>query len=230
MANPIISSNPYPNFSTLTMFFKYKNSGWSEKYQMGPVDGAGTITLITDDLRTNAAVGCANRAYLLGLGVEITWARLTNSANPRQSVAVLSGPLAATALAAETPVEKINDVEAGLHFRLETPSGKVSNRILRGLRDTWVTDQDVVASLVPATPVALPTADYAAAEVGGSFTKANALLNFLVWIGRNCVNVQKQAPNSYEFATFKSALFRVVSDHQTGRPFGGHRGKARSQV
>ena len=230
MVAPFVPGTQPCGIVTLTMFLSYKGFGWSEKYMMAKNSAQDNAIPFTSDIQAAALDGCNRRMHLCGLGVTMVWARLTDSLFKKRSNAVLSGPLPAVALTAESPIEKVNEIGDSLLFRFESSTGITRNLILRGLRDSWVTDEDVTSSLVPAVPLLVATDTYTGGAMPGPYTMANALKNFLLWVGFNTVNYKKSTSTTGIYLPFTSIMYRNVTRRQTGRPFGLHRGRASNKV
>lgn len=228
MSSPTARANLNVIFGT--MYFNYKGYGWSEKYPLlanAAASGAYNFSQVLSYFQD----GVSRRAKLLGLGVNIVWARLTNSLTPHRSIAAISGPQAPILVDSESTVGVINDIRDGYHFRLENASGFYGNRILRGLRDTWISDQDVQATTITTPPLDVTSGTYVGSASQAGLARKDALADFLQWIGQNS-GIASKVPGSsinYNVTTIATIAFRAVAGRKTGRPFGIHRGRAQSQ-
>lgn len=223
---PLPVTGTQPDVCYGTMFFGYKGFGWSETYVLNNPSSLGSPVPTLLDAKGQLALGCSYRAFLLGLGAAIIGARVSHGLKLRDSLNAIEVPIAAKKIDAEVAVEKINSVEAAVLLRFDDLLGKYSLRQLRGLRDSWVTDHEMVGAFFLSNPS--PDTAYATVIDPALFTATEAVTNFLLWMKQNTVIAKKTGEGATLWTTYPliSNSFRKVSNRQTGRPFGQSRGRA----
>lgn len=209
-----------------TLFFEYKNWGWSEKYVLNSPTDPGYPSLL--DGANQLFEGAKLRAFMLGAGCRISYARVSLASVLRDSVNAIYSPLDAGLVDAEDDAEVINNPQTSAVIRCDDMGGKFVLRGFRGLRDSWVEDAALTAAIFSSnpssdaviTPAVPPLLD----------TATNATKWFLLWMKQNTVMARKNVLNPTIWTTFpiKYISFRKVGSRDTGRPFGVSRGRAQS--
>lgn len=211
--------------------------GFSEKYALKGSSGF--------DRPAAKSIGfelVARRAQSLASGTKIVWARVSRHSNPKDASRLLYGELPGGRTDALIGVggipagETVNNVQAALHYRMESTDGQWGNRMLRGIPDLIVSngtaDLHAKTNLPPGDPYHLFTDD-------ASFTHKKAMENFLTFVQRNCaiakpefveVDGIRTATGKYDRISIAEIAFRKVGTHKTGRPFGFSPGRAKAVV
>lgn len=210
-----------------TMFFSYKEFGWSEKYIIQNQSGDPVPDLFSASVLL--AEGAAFRAFLLGAGCVLSYARVSLASALRDSLMAINAPILPGLVDDEedTP-EELNSVQVGALVRMDDLAGKFATRAFRGLRDSWVTDQALTALLF-AQQIGSDTA-YTTVTPPTLFTASAAVANWYRWMKKNTVFARKVDSGGFIWQTFAmpSITFRKISSRDTGRPFGTSRGRAPS--
>lgn len=208
-----------------TLFFKFKDFGWSEKYILN--DATSPVPQTNVDAIANVNAGVLRRVKLLGAGCSVTYARISRASLARDSISVITAPVSAAMVDPEVALEKINSVEVSAMIRSDDMAGKFALRGFRGLRDSWVTDQELASDLFGSNPD-----PDAALEVpinpATLLTPAQAVKNWLIWLKANTVIAKASGIVLTPWRTYPLTriTFRKVSHRDTGRPFGTSRGRA----
>ena len=210
-----------------TLFFTYKGLGFSETYVIDKDNYADAEPLAQQIVTARAA--------LMPLSCTMDWARLSKESVQRDSRALIvgsynSGTLLSpvtTDIDTEVALEASNNVSSGLMYRFDGADGEWSNRLIRCVRDSWITAQwiAVVASTTPAK------ADVPVAIAAG-MTMQDALNHYLIRVMNNAVIYGKSGDPAAPFRVtpIDQVRFRGVRKRDTGAPFGASRGRRKKLV
>lgn len=208
-----VSTNPMIG----TLFINGGTKGWSEKYWL--TDSSYTTALITFGQL------CKWRASLLATDFTIAWARVSFADTLRDSKAAIVAPLNPTGDGTPAALAQgfgvVNKTEDGFLFRFETSGGKWCNRIVRGVPDQDLTDDQMVGALViPATPPA-------AVPAMGALTWLSFLGNYLSYVLNSTVqsSLLPTKPRSWNLTAWDRVIYRRAAIRRTGRPFDTSRGR-----
>lgn len=206
-----------------TMFFEYKNWGWSEKYYINSPNAPGVPSLF--DASFQLAAGCQYRAFLLGAGCRISYARVSLWSTLRDSINAIYSPLDAGLVDAEEEAEVINSPEVSAVCRHDDMAGRFVLRGFRGLRDSWVEDAALTATLFSQNPTVSTVITPAVPPLLD--TASNAVKNFILWMKQNTVIARKNLliPDTWTTYPISFHSFRKIGKRDTGRPFGTSRGR-----
>ena len=217
-----------PNMMQLRVYTNYRDSGYSEGFNLGPGSYTG--------LEPNAVLIVNAIARLLPAGFTIPHAVMSDLKTLRESMVVSGFTYTGDVLDAE-PVfatdSLCNDPEVSFLVRWGDGNGKYSNRHIRGLRDGWVVDNK--STLALAAPYAIngpymnalnppPDPVYAPGDA------STAVINNLLSIIRDksvLLDPVTKTPGlgSYSYTPFLSWNFRRVSSKDVGYRFAGNRGR-----
>lgn len=213
-----------------TLYFNYGAYGWSEKYYIGSRSTNETPTAPYDQAAQDLFNLASYRGYLLGNNVKLTWARCSLLTRLRDSVAAIASPLSPRKVGTETTVEAIDDPQTAILFRMEDGAGRYFNRHIRGLRESWVLDTELIDSVWAAGIT--PASDFVADPTPTLYTPVQAFQNYLLALLAYTVNVKKMTtgPSPYSVSAYNRTQFRKISSRKTGRPFGLSRGRASARM
>ena len=210
-----------------TFFMVYKGQGFSETYIIDEDN--------YPDAEPKAQAIMNARAALMPLGCTMDWARISKESVNRDSRALIVGSFKAGTLLSpvtadtdtETALEASNNVSSGLMYRFDGADGEWGNRLIRCVRDSWVTNQWIatVAATTPAktdAPVAL----------AAGMTMQAALNHYLIAVMNNSVIFGKSGivDQPYRVTPIDQCRFRGVRKRDTGAPFGVSAGRRKKLV
>lgn len=206
-ANPIMG----------TLFINGGTKGWSEKFWL--TDSTLATAMVSFNLL------CKWRASLLAKDFTIAWARVTFADTLRNSKAAILAPLLPTGDDTPAAVTQgfgvVNKTEDGFLFRFETADGQWANRIIRGVPDQDLTDDEIVGNLVinPTPPAVVPAM--------GVLTWLSFLGNYVGYLVNNTVQSKRLPgnPRTWNLTAWDRAIFRRAAIRRTGRPFDTSRGR-----
>lgn len=206
-----------------TMFFEYKNWGWSERYIINKATSPGVPSLL--EASNILLDGVTLRAYLLGAGCRINYARVSLWSTLRDSLSAVLTPVEAHLVDEEEDVEVVNSVQVGAMIRCDDLGGRFVTRQFRGLRDSWVEDHELLTNLFSGNPDAGGTIGHATPPAEDP--PSTAVNNFLLWMKQNTVILRpnKIIPDTWLSYPINHITFRKISSRDTGRPFGTSRGR-----
>lgn len=242
-----------PNINTVmigTMYFAYKDQGWSEVYTMAK----GDFQKAVPDLATL----CKWRMGFAAEGVKMVWARISRSDNLRDGVAAIPGPLVPIGnlteevvlvgdpssrydpwgiIGADFNIQVVPDsypqaAQTGLQIRQETADGKWVNRLLHGVPDWWIYNR--VLTLLLKDVWNQPGNKEFEVNQTTLFYLAGFLqhLRNLTVYARKHIAIVPPSTNysvQYETAAWRYNHIRQVRNKKVGRPFGLSRGRAPTQ-
>lgn len=176
----------------LKLFFAFGESGFSEKYTMTASSRAtakaDAATLIT------ARLGC------LPEGVFLEWAVVSESNSKKDGSSVLPATRTGSLTGANFKIERIAEA---LHYRFETVDGEWSNRMVHGIPDRNIVEEEYVTDIVGDTfPAALVT-----------YLDAVKTLTVMRLVDRSTT------PPTVTVKDYDAYTFRKVGGRKVGRPF-----------
>ena len=130
----------------------------------------------------------------------------------------------------ETVIETCNEPDDTLLFRLEDGVGHHAQRMIGGVRDSWITDNKILAALALSFDGPL--------TIGGTYnvpaplSALQVLTNFMAGLQQftmleQPVDVIPKVWNNYPN---NNVIFRYTANRKRGRPFGQSRGRAANRV
>jgi len=146
-----------------------------------------------------------------------------------------NGPLLLNNNAIAVPADEVdlavdavcNDKEVALLFRFDTGTGKRVSRIVRAIRDSWVTNNLVqFGGMTPSLPWTEP--DTAALD-----TYSVALNNYLRQVAfqtRYMEKIPATSPQEYNALAWASIEYQRVSYRDMGRGFSDSRGRRKARI
>jgi hypothetical protein len=120
-------------------------------------------------------------------------------------------------------ITECNDVKSCIQLAFETPTGAWANRLIRGLRDGWVTGH--ACTVVPSIPAAITVADTVAGKTAAVAlgTYIRAVLQYGVHKYPDPAAGQE---GTYLTEVWESGVVAQVTSRDTGRAFRSGRGRA----
>lgn len=208
-----------PTFMLGRLYISGETSGWVENY---PMNIQSDLTLA----RTNLATLATARARILAKGHKILRATVSNKEVRRDAVIASGYVYEPVIIGSEMDApEETNTSGVGLLFRFDTGDGRFSNRLIKGVRDSWITRNRFTLGTPTAYPTGGPYLSYSAPAA------ALALLGDYLAKFRDLCCLFKQTgtgPNSYTPFSYESYVFRRVSKHDEGKRIGIGRGRQSS--
>lgn len=162
------------------------------------------------------------RAYLLGLGCNVDYAAMHDSDAERDSY-LPGNPVAAIVtvgeeylafpqlIGVEGTTEAVNDVASGYLFTFFTDSGKWSNYLIRGIRDSWISGQN--ATISNDGSIAILASGVAP---GAAPTAINALKNFLSVHMSRTAHITKNVAGDYTYEPYTAFQYQRISSRKVG--------------
>jgi len=199
---------------------RLRGKGWSEKYELGGLASYAAA-------KTAFNVITLARTMLLANTGDVVHARVSKKDTKRERKALDGLPLPALDLLAEAgppiAIEACNDVKSCIQVALETADGNWANRLIRGVRDSWIANHACIVT--PSIPAAVTAADTVAGK-----TEAVALGTYLRALLQYTVHLEPD-PAAGQEGTFlsepwDSAVVVQVTSRDTGRAFRSGRGRA----
>jgi hypothetical protein len=210
------------------------NCGWTETYWLAGNPTSTTPPNPFTNIAGYAKNGAILRAYMLGLGCSIVSVVVTNPQAPRLSVQAITTPQAALLVDSESTVAPIEDPEVTYLYRCDDGFGHHEERQFRGLRASWVSNNQPAGTPIAGGYSAFNSAGTLPSTIPlGSAPAGNqAILNFLYWMQTYCVihNTPVGSPRTFTTYPMATINFRAVSSHKVGRPFGLPHGRALTKV
>ncbi len=201
------------------LFINGGSQGWSEKYWLPDLNYPSAVT--------NFGMLCQWRASLLPDGFEMVWARVSFPDTKRDAMAAITQPLfpltyPPPTIPSTAGFGPVNKTEDGLLFRFQTAGGRWSNRIIRGIPDSDITDDLIVGGL------AIPGAPPLTVPALGTNTWPFYLANFVSYLVLHTVSpIRLQVkPPIYDSVAWQSALYRRTAMRRTGGPFMRTKGRS----
>lgn len=210
-----------PNYYKLKLWVNHVSGyGFSESYPLATPDRGYA--------KADAALICSNRALLLADGMSIVNSVISNSDTVRDSMlpaAHLIDPLELDTEDGEG-VEECNRMNEGYLIRLYTNEGKWITRLIRGLRDSWISG--VNATVTPSAttgPGSWTTPD-------AGFTAADALGQFLSVLLHKTQYVKKLPtdPVSYDNIAWQGVGVERTGSRDCGPGYSPSRGRRKARV
>lgn len=192
------------------------NHGWAEKVILKT---AGSPTL--GSAQAAMALYVPFRQIVMAAGYQIVWARASMGDTSRATLRAIDAPLDPKALSTEGGgITFSNDVKSACHIRLETATGRWSNRLVRGLRDGWIS-ANALNSVTPTVPgTVVPGTDDQA-----GLTAAVAFGNFIRALLQYTRHVEESDTHTAILTDWATYNIRGITAHDTGRPFGSGKGR-----
>lgn len=209
-----------PTYTELKIFYNGADFGFSEIYALRAAgftaSESAALTLIDA------------RRRLLASGINIVHAVLSDKATKGDSLVVqgyTSGNILLDAEDTAGTDDVMNDPQVGLLMRFDTGDGKFANRLIRGIRDSWVEDNKKTMDLGTDYAVGGPYLTYAvdpaldtSEDVIGNYCAIVRDYTYLVRPSGNTLN-------PYDLNIFALWQYRRVGAHQVGKRFGASKGR-----
>jgi hypothetical protein len=178
---------------------------------------------------------CNYRSLLLPLGFEIVWAQVSQLSVQRDSYVPASYFFQPRLLGAESTVEACNNVASGLLYRFTTNGGQWGNRLIRGLRDSWIADyaSTIGTPTVYASVGALPTIANGmsvVSAIGGYLSAVKLLTTSMKKIVTPPVPPATVPTISYNNVPWSGWQYQRIADRDVGKGYSMTRGRKRKTV
>lgn len=217
-----------PDFMVATIKVNSKaKGGWSEKYVLNTTDYATAKTTLATIINFRSAI--------LAAGFSVIDGTCSKQSLKGDSVLPSGYSYLPTLLAAEGAIEACNEPGDGLLYRFDTGTGKKSNRLIRGVRDSWIldfTNQLAVTVITDFTGIgARPAFGTSMVNALTYFLKAVAVNTFLA-VDRNKLNLDPAPDPSqrYEMVPFVRIQYRKAGHRDTGAGYSYKRGRKKKKV
>lgn len=214
------------------MHFRYKYTGWGEKYYINAGSWAQAVEKGERIARYRVAILAAN--------IEAVWGRVSldegahaadAARNPRNTKAVPGFPTQNTGYKSNqtTGFESVEMPHTSLLFRQETADGLWTNRMIRGIEDDLVNAIAVNFSVTPEPFVAgaqLPDPSDHNNQVSAMFRA------YLSVLRDDTVYVQRRKANEtpkFRWDPWENVIFRGVRNKKIGLPFGTFKGRRKAE-
>ncbi len=205
-----------PDFAVVTLKIDGEFGGWTEKYNLLPSYDLTAALPVAGLIATKRSRLLARRHTILDTVISMKAVR-NDSRNPASYVAspVLIG-------AEMTDPEETNETGSGLLFTFLTGDGKRTNRLIRGVRDSWITRNRNTLAAPTAYGIGGPYLTYVAPA-----TAVDLLGDFLAYVRDNTVliNGPTGGPPVWTPYTYTEYLYRRVAKHDMGKRIGVSRGR-----
>jgi len=235
MAVVLPAGGPRVDLMIGTLYINGGGVGWAEKHFISTPQASPPTAADYTDATNRFFKICTTRSWLLAAGFTIVWARVSSTFAVRDSVAAIAGPIVGGLLADETPPEAVlevcNEPDDALLYRFEDGVGRFGQRMVRGLRDSWITDTKAVGALTG--PIFGP-GTYTAGGYANPTVKnrGNVLNNYLVSLQENTIMAAKKVagPNNWITFPLTNVIYRYAANRKSGNPFQRSHGRAASRV
>ncbi len=205
-----------PNFPVVTLKIDGEYGGWSEKYNLKPDVDLTAALPIAGIIATKRARLLARRHSILDCVISMKAVR-NDSRNPAsyQSSPELIG-------SEMTDPEETNETGSGLLYTFLTGDGRRTNRLIRGVRDSWITRNRTSLAAATAYAVGGPYLTYSAPA-----TALDLLGDYLAYVRDNTVLIRGPfgGPPVWTPYTYTEYLYRRVAKHDMGKRIGISRGR-----
>lgn len=222
---PAFATTPLATYYAASIFFEFKESGWSETISIAASSDADAIA--------QATAYAHHRMWLLPASITATYGRLTKVPRNRISIPLDIFPLVGKAPTLTTAnANNVNDVEVCPRCTFGIDGGGTMKRHTHGVPDDIV----VAKALVPAAPagkwfdITVDPGD----GTGNPATYDVALKKFWSFLGyylccptkKKKVTIGGVLVDGYTCRAITTMVQRGVSRHKVGRPFGLSPGRA----
>ncbi len=190
------------------LYIEAETTAWVETYPMNTIADVSVA-------RTNLQTIATKRSRILARGHKIVRASVSRKAAARFTLPVGGYSTSPVLLGAEmTDPEYANTSGVGLLFRFDTGDGKVSRRLLRGVRDTWITRNRNSIGAPTVYGVGGPYLTYSAPD-----TALNLIGDYLASVRDLTVMIKATggSPASYVPYTFEEWSYIRVAKHDEGK-------------
>lgn len=222
-------STKVQKYTALALFISGGEQGWSERYAFGDI----TLT----DALVNAAIICNWRAAIMPGGFRLKWAQVHSTDAPRSAKAVINSPLPNLFDGDEADAEDrgfftVNETHDALHLRFESLEGKWGNRLIRGISDPQIVDDEAADAWPTATDPLLDAVPAIVATTGPTYIQY--VRDFAEHVRLKTKIVSRIPPdengNIYELFDIEKVVLRGITTRATGRPFGQSRGARPARI
>lgn len=206
------------------IFIDGQFGGFSESYKFRPdIDIISARTVLGNIIKARGRLLAKNHSILRG--VVSQWSVNRDKHTP---LGTSYSDYQPRLIGSEMAIEECNSTGTGLLYRFDSGVGKFANRLLRGVRDSWITAN--ASTLGAFTDYALN------AYLGGGPTPAytdpvaaaDLIGNYLAYV-RDVTAIYvydlASAPNVWIPYTFDSVQYRRVGSHDTGKRNSVSKGK-----
>lgn len=210
---------PVTEYAEAKVRINFKTSG-------GLTENLQFNTAIIADAKALCLAYCNYRAAILPKDFEIVAAVVSLKTKKFDRYPVTGFATKGILLAAEmTDPDPCNVPQDGLLYRFDTMAGKATNRLLRLVRDSWITNKQ---AMFGSTYLAAPFVPGAVPVATEGYTVA--LDKWVKWVGANTVFHKLTAPNTWDVLPFQRIQFLRVSTRDFGKGYSMTRGRKKATV